>query len=643
MSQHAELANEFCRAFLFSLLAFFLVPAIGYVFIWHVQDRLDAKTAEDELGSRQAIIWMSQGRAWLTKEQESEYSRFYQGVPASAACGDRGVELREYRLKVCARFSQNWQFYVAGLVAWWTLVGGVGVFAGIAALGALAFADRSARFLSFVVGWRVLSIVSAVEVVAQGALVAWLSYWMPAYFFNIHSLKLAVICGLVIAVGAFSAVAWIFGRPQRFNVVEGTLLSREEEPVLWSRVRDMAARLDTAPPDHIIAGIDSSFFVAEAPLSLGGQEVRGRSLFISLPLLRVLDTREADAMLAHELAHFRGGDTAMLAKLGPHLMWFDYYYAVLQQSSAAFVSPILRLYRLVFELALGRDSRSRELLADRTAAAYVSSEALVHGLIKVAAYASYRRRIEQWLFEQKQRHAGTLGIGGKVATGLLSYVESPQFAEDMREVTLPHPFDSHPLLQERMRNIGLEVSERRYAEIARMTPSSSWVDEIGSADAVEAGLWAAYEQHFVSEHEKSLAYRYLPANEEEEAVVTKYFPPVVFQTKHGKKIEISYSGVSITRGGDINSSKRLSWDDIVGIGYKKSRLRGDRLILVNPRRGLWIFNRTTVRLRGIGDDAERLQTALVQYAHRHHVMRQLSAASEEGEGTLELESAPAPY
>ena len=59
------------------------------------------------------------------------------------------------------------------------------------------------------------------------------------------------------------------------------------------------------------------------PLRIAGSieldEVRytGRTLYVSLSLLRVLEQDEADAVLAHELAHFHGGHTAVSASLVP--------------------------------------------------------------------------------------------------------------------------------------------------------------------------------------------------------------------------------------------------------------------------------------------------------------------------------------
>jgi Zn-dependent protease with chaperone function len=182
------------------------------------------------------------------------------------------------------------------------------------------------------------------------------------------------------------AIWWLFKKPRSINCINGDLLLESTEPLLWSRVRSLAKRLETAPPDHIVAGIDCNFFVTQAPLEVNGRKLSGRTLFVSLPLLRQFNAAEADAVLAHELAHFRGGDVKSTALLNPKLRQFDLYRNVMAYRHIFIANYMLQLYRLIFELALQRDSRKREFIADRAAATAVSGQAVVNALIKLSAY-----------------------------------------------------------------------------------------------------------------------------------------------------------------------------------------------------------------------------------------------------------------
>lgn len=94
-----------------------------------------------------------------------------------------------------------------------------------------------------------------------------------------------------------------------------------------------------------------------------------------------------------------------------------------------------------------------------------------------------------------------------------------------------------------MRNVGAEVAEDRFAQVVSEPPATTWIDSIAPADAIEARLWAAFEAAFAQAHEQSLAFRYEPADEEELALVLKYFPPVSFALKKGDTFEVNHAGM----------------------------------------------------------------------------------------------------
>jgi Zn-dependent protease with chaperone function len=71
----------------------------------------------------------------------------------------------------------------------------------------------------------------------------------------------------------------------------------------------LSHEIGTAAPDHVIVGIDDTFFVTEHPVAIQGARCKGRTLFVSLSLLRTMPEDERTAVLAHELAHFSGYDT----------------------------------------------------------------------------------------------------------------------------------------------------------------------------------------------------------------------------------------------------------------------------------------------------------------------------------------------
>ncbi len=593
-----------------ALLALFLIPGLTLLFASYFKNATDDRYAGEIIQS----ITESQNMADADKQAAKG---FFQAVKSSATCFNDDQDIADYRADVCPNYSEMWQFVVVEKIAFWTVIGGVLLLVLMVALGALAFSRRSVQYVSFVFGWRVLTFASASVILLQGMFAVWLSFWLTAFFMNVYVLKLIAIVGIVAAVAMFNAVVAIFRRLPSNNVVQGELVTPEAAPALWSRIREFADKLKTAPPAQIIAGIDANFFVTENSLQVGEHTTRGRSLFVSIPLLRVLDQTEADAVLAHELGHFVGGDTENSAALGPKLVQYDFYSEQMRQGGVTVIAFfLLNLYRVIFEMALQKSSREREFAADKIAAGLTSPQAIARSLVKVAAYSSYRNEVEGKLFDHNERHSGSLGIAQRVALGLSEFSQSNEFVEMMRASNVPHPFDSHPPLPERMRSVNFELQEHEFADVVASKPSTTWADAIESADAIEARLWQAFEQYFSQAHEETLAYRYEPSTDEERDLVLRYFPPVPFALKKNQVFEINYAGLELP-----DDKGAVSWDNVKDLKYEDATMGADKLTITHPEKGMLGDKTTKVSLSIDSKERDRLKATLGQYWHRHQVMR----------------------
>jgi Zn-dependent protease with chaperone function len=518
-------------------------------------------------------------------------------------------------VEIAEPWTPLWQFQIADQISGAALIAGVVMLLAIGALGAAAFTNRQVQYLSFITGWRLITLFCAIAVIAQGTLLVWLAFWLTAFFGNVYFPKMIGLAALLVASGVFYTVVCIFRRAPQSMQVEGEVIDDSQAPALWAHIRKLSAEAGIAPPDHIVAGIDTNFFVTEAPLRLNERTLKGRSLFVSLPLLRLLDRTEANAVLMHELAHFRGGDTTSSAMLGPKLAQYDYYCAMMRAAGVP-VFYVLCLYRVIFEFALKRDSRTREFLADRLAATLVSAEGVIRALLKISAYACYRDVIEQKLFAEEGQHSNQIGIADRVATGLVPYAESAQFLDAMKTGGIPHPFDSHPGLRERMHKVGYEVKELDYSQIVTQPIDTTWIADIQNADGIEQALWEDYEKNFAAVHEQQLAYRYQPATAAEREIVLKYFPPVDFELRDSSQIGIRYDGLMLSQGTEV-----LSWDNVADLKYEEG-VRGDVLTIVHPEQGWFGAKTTKVKLPGIANQRDQLKGTLGHYWQRHQVMRQ---------------------
>ena len=621
MAKTRTLRSDLFRIFLFTLISLFAVPAVTQVFTryaLHSQDVSFQQSVEERIAANPR----------LSPTERDDMVDFYRRHPLSAACTATAPEDQNFHDKVCPAYSMEWQFHIADRVAFWTLAGGVALLAVAAVLAALAFANRSLRYTSFVAGWRLMSLSSAAEVLVQSAMVVWLSFWLTAFFWHSYYVKLVALAAIFAAMAAFYAVYTLFKKLREPNEIEGELLAEPDAPRLWNRIRELAARVGTPPPDHIVAGIDTNFFVTEVPCTVDGRAIRGRTLFVSLPLLRVLDATEADAVLAHELAHLAGGDTHSSALLGPKLRQFDQYTLAMRTGGLTVVAHyLLRLYRMVFEMALARDSREREHLADRTAARLVAPEAIVQSLVKISAYASYRHDVENKLFAHDHRYENALGIAGFVSEGLHPYADSPAFLESMKTADVPHPYDSHPPLAERMRNVGHSLAESEFGTVVKAAPAMTWVDDIQTAADIEQRLWDAYEKRFAEQHERALAYRYEPTGEEETALVLRYFPPCDFALAKDQHITITYAGIEATG----NKAGPIAWDEVKGLTFQDGNF-STALVVTHHDKGMLGARKTSLNLRGIGKNKQSFKDTVGHYWQRHQVMRaqQKQHADDEG-------------
>lgn len=604
MRSLTALKSELMRLALYAVLSLALVPAITFVFSGHVQKTWDREFLESIDGDMRKSN-VEQG------EREQVLARF-QANPPSTICGNSDPSMAEYRLRACEPWGHQWQFYWAHNISQIMLAGGLLLAVLIVVLCLAAQRDRDTQYRSLLLGRRLLSWSGSIEVVVQNAMLAWLSFWLTAWFFQMYSIKLVAITGIAAAAAALFAVTQIFARPKWKFEVEGELVREQDAPALWQRVRSLAATLRTAPPRQIIGGIDTNFFVTESQITLANETVEGRTLFVSLPLLRVLDQREADAVLAHELAHFSGGDTERSAKLGPTLSQFDGYLGAMHGNPMTLVAYYpLALYRTALEIGLMRESREREFLADRAAAQAVSGRPLISALIKISAYGNYRGHIEEELFQRGDRHEGEIGIAAYVAQGLKPFAYSEQFQDAMQGASVPHPFDSHPKLSERMENVGSPIPSNLFGAVVATEVTNSWHSEILTAQGIEERLWSAYESRFAKAHEHTLAYRYHPANDAERAIVLKYFPPRDFGA-----LTVTYEGITLNA-----DQTDIGWHLVKNMNYEDG-FGGDVLTLTVADPDSGKTSSKKVKLPGVKPRRDELKQSLGMYKHRHEVSRQ---------------------
>lgn len=171
--------REFVKVLVLPALTFFLLPLLSVGFARFGEGKID----ELILANIDASI---AGDAKLSTPEKAELSAFYRAHPPSSVCDDPRPELERYRAAVCGLGDEVWQFTMAERVAWGGVLLGLVGFAWLAGLGFVASRRPAAQYASFMLGWRGLVGIVALETVAQGALAVWLSYWVTALLFDFY-------------------------------------------------------------------------------------------------------------------------------------------------------------------------------------------------------------------------------------------------------------------------------------------------------------------------------------------------------------------------------------------------------------------------------------------------------------------------
>lgn len=303
-----------------------------------------------------------------------------------------------------------------------------------------------------------------------------------------------VLVGGVSLAGAFFTVKpLITGFPKASTVVLGLRMEPGEQPKLWQFVRGLAAKAGAKVPDNLVVGFTPNFFATEATVHCASGSFEGETMYLSLPLCRILSTEELSAVILHELAHFKGEDAKFSIYFYP--IYRGISGSILGVSNAS--QQVIRIgnhipigaFKIVFTLAglsllpsvylLGfflnafsraenTIGRERELAADRLAAEIESPSAIATVLVKLAAYSSVWTDLVVWAKESNT--AGVVNYEGKsyepklwfynmsqLFSALASNNAEPSRLKNLDAVNTPHPTDTHPPLSLRLRALGTSV------------------------------------------------------------------------------------------------------------------------------------------------------------------------------------------
>jgi heat shock protein HtpX len=308
-----------------------------------------------------------------------------------------------------------------------------------------SFAARAALSLVLLAGFYVLALAAAAVLLALPLLDDWAGQ------------PLAPSAQGFCLIGAALILRGVLPRRDRFTP-PGPRLEEAQQPRLFGLLRAVADAAGQAMPTEVYLDPTLNAWVAERGgfLGVGGRRVMG----VGLPLLEVLTVDQLRAVLAHELGHYHGGDTALGPLVYRTRAAMERTLRGMRRHSSLLALPF-ELYGRLFLWVTRAVSRRQEHSADALAARIVGPLPLIEALQSLEANAG---AVESFWSTQVGPVLAA-GYRPPLAEGLRAYLALPEVAERARReldggmaVARAAAWDTHPPLGERVRALRALVS-----------------------------------------------------------------------------------------------------------------------------------------------------------------------------------------
>lgn len=354
-------------------------------------------------------------------------------------------------------------------------------------------------------------LVLAILVIIQGAILTYGAYVAETHAIQRVHLYLIGGIGLGALIGGLSLIKSSFrlAKKQSHSVL-GKKLNSQEHPKLFSLIKEISQTLGARNPEHVVVGLEPNFYVTSADVNVMGDNsvLKGETLYLSLPLARILTLEEIKGIIGHELGHFRGDDTYYSLKFSPVYSGLSHAVTAMgndeNEGGAASIATLPAFVVLsyiidVFHTNVSTISRDREFEADKAACEVADPKALASSLLKIGLYASAWNDLENRIVERMQV--------GKIARNLSQLFSSivkydvnkdtiPDVIESIAQQTISHPTDSHPPTASRITELGLNIDniERDLLII----PENTCIELFENPTEIEEELTTLQQQYYVA-------------------------------------------------------------------------------------------------------------------------------------------------
>jgi len=361
----------------------------------------------------------------------------------------------------------------------------------------VASANRTLLASVFGPGVKLVLLALFVLILVQGAIATYGTYVFEATAVQrVHYFIIGAI-GIGALIGAFTMLKAGFAISKRASTaVVGKVVTAETEPKLWQFVQALATKLGARPPRNIVLGFDPTFYVTSADVVVypGEHKQPNETLYLSLPLMRVLSPEELTAVVGHELGHFRGEDTKFSLRFYPIYAGTNQAIEALHaqnEDGARMLAllpalAILSFFMEQFAAAERTIGRERELEADKAGASVANGQALAAALLKVGVTVPLWQQITVAMVEALNKGKVYTNVSTMFAEFAARTITPEAFA-DVDQGVMSHPTDTHPPTAMRIQALGVSIDDARRAA-ANVKPDTSSATLLANAAALEEEL-----------------------------------------------------------------------------------------------------------------------------------------------------------
>lgn len=301
----------------------------------------------------------------------------------------------------------------------------------------------------------------------------WLGVWLTIFILsNYISIKLLIcIVGGWLLIGSFLYALirslFVFHRSERPDRLE---ITESVAPKLFALIREVSGAVGEKMPKHTYVSprVNACVFYNKPFISLF---FPGRkNLEIGLGLLFGLNKQELIAVIAHEYGHF--GQKSM--RVGQIVsICYNILYILVNAESAFSFQPVLKKIFFYVEKGYMSLSRAMEYEADEKSASVAGNRATISALCKVEVisdrFNAYNNLLSS-LYESKHGYPSLYWRGYELFESIshefdgIKYdatliVAQPLIKAPSSRVKLKDAWISHPMLEERIENISLNIRE----------------------------------------------------------------------------------------------------------------------------------------------------------------------------------------